>query len=73
MLNAADGTITRIDTASVTVTGTLLVGQYLGGVEVDGGTVYVAAEVGRARFAFGRLWLTVPAQNTVVTFAPTGW
>lgn len=133
VLNEDEGTLTRIDAASATIAGALLVGQYLGGVEVDGGTVYVAAdggvvpiredtftagepysydnwtyfdvsdgvmwvvydgdrvirrfdvathrplgdpvpgagaEIGRARFAFGRLWLTIPAQNTVVTLAP---
>lgn len=129
----ADGTISRIDAATATRVGTAEVGDSPGGVEVDGATVYVAADggvvpvdartllpgpvypfadwayfevadgvmwvvydgvpriqrfdaatrapigdpvpglgdqVGRARYAFDRLWLTLPDRDEVVSLGP---
>ncbi|WP_220187522.1 YncE family protein, partial [Pseudonocardia pini] len=44
--NRGDGTLTRIDARTGRITGTLLVGQALGGFEVDSGLLYVAADGG---------------------------
>ena len=133
VLGSGDGTLTRIDATSGAPAGSLVVGESLGGVEVDDGVIYVAADggvvpvraasftaerpytpsgwsyfevasgvmwvvhdetseirrydlatqapvgepvpgfgegVGRARYAFDRLWLTQPDDDTVVALGP---
>jgi hypothetical protein len=130
----ADGALSRLDAASATRVGTATVGESPGGVEVDRGTVYVAAnggvvpadgttlapgltytfdgwayfevndgtmwvvydqdpriqrvdtvtraavgdpvpglgaDVGRARFAFDRLWLILPDSNQLIALGPS--
>lgn len=133
VLNTDEGTVSRLDAGTGTVSGTARVGESLGGIEVDQEVVYVAADggvvpvpestftlgesyafegwtyfevnggvmwviydedprvqrfdaatrrplgaavpdagsdVGRARYAYDRLWITAPGQNAVVTVAP---
>ncbi len=134
VVNGGDGTLSRIDATTATVTATARVGESVGGIEVDGGVVYVAADdgvvpvpvasfvparrldlggfsyfvvhdgtlfvvydedpriqrvaaatgdpvgdpvrgvgaqVGRARFAFDRLWMTDPKASTVLVLGPS--